>query len=324
MNNTLPYKTKQFLIVLLKLSIVVAAFYFIYHKLANNPELQFHEFLDILHEKDVFSVKTGVFLLLLTLFNWFFEILKWKTLVSIVRPISIKDATEQSLGALTASLLTPNRIGEYGAKAMFYPKPLRKKIMLLNLIGNMVQMTTTILFGIAGLLFLSKTHPLPINILNISIFGIMGLLILVAIYFSTKKHRFEVKGFSLKKISRFVYYIPSDIRIKTALFSVIRFVIFSFQFYYLLTVFGVPLDYFNAMIIISSMYLLSSIIPSIFIFDVVIKGSVAVYLFSIVGVNELTILSIVTFMWLLNFVLPSVFGSYYVLNFNLPKAKKEL
>ena len=73
------------------------------------------------------------------------------------------------------------------------------------------------------------------------------------------------------------------------------------------------------MIVITSMYLLASIIPSIFIFDVVIKGSVAVYLFSIVGVNELTVLCIVTLMWLLNFVTPSVFGSYYVLNFNLPK-----
>ena len=67
------------------------------------------------------------------------------------------------------------------------------------------------------------------------------------------------------------------------------------------------------------MYLLASIIPSIFIFDVIIKGSIAVYLFSLAGVNELIILSIITLMWGLNFVTPSVFGSYYVLNFNFPK-----
>jgi hypothetical protein len=48
---------------------------------------------------------------------------------------------------------------------------------------------------------------------------------------------------------------------------------------------------------------------------VIIRGSVAVYLFSFVDVNELTILAVVTIMWLLNFVLPSIFGSYYVLNF---------
>ena len=55
-------------------------------------------------------------------------------------------------------------------------------------------------------------------------------------------------------------------------------------------------------------------------FDVVIKGSVAVYLFDIVGVNELTTLSIIMLMWILNFVLPSIFGAVFVLKFKLPKA----
>ena len=63
------------------------------------------------------------------------------------------------------------------------------------------------------------------------------------------------------------------------------------------------------------MYLLASIIPSIFIFDVVIKGGIAVYLFSIIGIDELVTLSVVTLMWILNFVLPSILGSYYVLRF---------
>ena len=74
------------------------------------------------------------------------------------------------------------------------------------------------------------------------------------------------------------------------------------------------------MIVISSMYLLASIIPSLAVFDVLIKTSVAVYLFSFLDVDELTILSISTLMWLLNFILPSMFGSYFVLNFKVPKA----
>jgi len=73
------------------------------------------------------------------------------------------------------------------------------------------------------------------------------------------------------------------------------------------------------MTVITSMYLLASIIPSIFIFDVVIKSSVAVYLFDIVGVNELTTLSIITIMWLLNFVLPSTIGAVFVMTFKLPE-----
>ena len=115
--------------------------------------------------------------------------------------------------------------------------------------------------------------------------------------------------------------MPSKIIIPVFVISVVRYLIFSFQFYFLLQLFGVHVSYFNAMTVITSMYLLSSIIPSIFIFDVIIKGSIGVYLFAIVGVNEFTTLSVITIMWLLNFVLPSIFGSYYVLNFNLPKTQ---
>ena len=73
------------------------------------------------------------------------------------------------------------------------------------------------------------------------------------------------------------------------------------------------------MVVITSMHLLVSIIPTIFIFDVVIKGSVAVYLFEFPGINELVILSVITIMWILNFVLPSFIGSYFVIQFKMPK-----
>jgi hypothetical protein len=86
--------------------------------------------------------------------------------------------------------------------------------------------------------------------------------------------------------------------------------------------FGVDIEYSKAMIVITSLYFLASILPSISIFDVVIKGSIAVFLFSYAGVNELTILSIITLMWVLNFIIPSVFGSYFVLNFKLPKSEE--
>ncbi len=321
---SLPYKTKQFFVVLIKLSIVVGAFYFIYHKLASNKDLELHDFIDFLHENNVFSLKNVFFLYILTVFNWFFEILKWKQLVSSVAPISFKNASEQSLGALTASLLTPNRIGEYGAKAIYYPKPLRKKIMLLNLISNMMQMSTTIALGIIGLLYFVNYYPLQLDYFKLSILlSAMVLFFFLAVY-SMKHHRFQIKGFSLKKILTFIIEISIDIKIKAVVLSVVRYLIFSFQFYLLLQIFKVNIDYFDAMMVITSMYFLSSIVPSIFIFDVVIKGSFAVYLFSMVGVNDLTVLSTVTLMWLMNFVVPSVFGSYYVLNFNLPTTEEYL
>lgn len=314
-----PYKTKQFFFVLIKISIVVGAFYFIYQKLANNSELEFSIFIDFLSKKDIFSIKNTLFLLFLSIFNWFFEILKWQNLVSFVKKITFKNALEQSLGALTASLFTPNRIGEYGAKAMYYNSNYRKHILLINLISNMLQMSITVILGIIGFSFFVSNYHIEINYNKLSFILILTIIILFFIGYIIHKNKFTIKGFSLIKIKDFIFRFPKNKIFLGFLLSLLRYAIFSFQFYFLLIILHVNIDYFIALTVITSMYLLASIIPSIFIFDVLIKGSIAVYLFSFLGVNELTILSIITIMWLLNFVLPSIFGSYYVLNFNLPK-----
>ena len=224
---------------------------------------------------------------------------------------------EQSLGALTASLFTPNRIGEYGAKAIYFSKDFRKKIMFLNLVGNMAQMSITIVLGILGLIAFYFLYNPEINLYRL--LGFIGILftILVSSIFIWKKNKLEIKGFSLFKVFDFVSIIPSKIKFQILMFSTLRYLVFSFQFFFLMSLFGIPIGYLESMTIITSIYLLSSIIPSIFIFDVVVKGGVAVYLFSFVGVDELIVLSITMIMWLFNFVLPSIFGSYHVLNFKL-------
>ena len=317
MHKGLPYKTKQFFFVLIKLSLVVGAFYFIYYKLTTNKQLDIEVFSQFLSKNEAFSTKNIIILVFLSNFNWFFEILKWRDLVSIFKKISFRNAMQQSLGSLTASLFTPNRIGEYGAKAIFYTSGFRKKIVLLNFLGNMMQMLITVLLGVIGLYLFITKYEVDINYYKSIRF--LGILLIIS-FFGLKNKKLTIKGVSIEKVLTFFKKIPFKNYLSCFVFSLIRYLIFSFQFYFLLQLFGVDVSYKNAMIVISSMYLLASIVPSIFIFDVVIKGSVAVYLFSIVGVNELTTLSIVTCMWLLNFVIPSLLGSVFVLKFKLPKS----
>ncbi|MCB4799089.1 hypothetical protein [Neotamlana laminarinivorans] len=307
----LPYKTKQFFFVLIKLSIVVGAFYFIYYKLTSNTSLSFGSFISFLLKKEVFTIKNLAFLLFLSCLNWFFEILKWQTLVSLVKKISFKNAIEQSLGSLTASLFTPNRVGEYGAKAMYFSRENRKKILLVNFWHNGLQMLVTTLFGVIGLLIFIKTYKPELNYNKLFITLVFATILFIIIIFALKK----IKGFS--------FYKPKNISknklILGCFYAFIRYTIFSFQFYVLLKIFSININYWNALTIISSIYLLSSVIPSIFIFDVVIKGSIAVYLFSFAEISELTVLTVVSLMWIFNFVIPSILGSFYVIKFKLPE-----
>lgn len=319
MRYRLPYKTKQFFFVLIKLSIVVGASYFIYEKLINNPGLDFERFVQFTSKNGVFSLKNIVFLIILSIFNWVLEIIKWQNLVYFIKNISFKTAMEQSLGALTASLFTPNRIGEYGAKVMYYKPPLRKKIALTNLLSNMLQMSITLCFGIIGFSIFSSNYSIDINYSKIGRFLIIVLCILLFIIFGIKQNRYKIKGFSIERVKAFFKSFPKRALLLGCILSLARYLIFSFQFFLLLLIFEVDISYFKAMSVITSTYIIASIIPSIFIFDVVIKGSIAVYLFSFLGINELIILSVICMMWILNFAIPSILGSYYVLNFKLPK-----
>jgi len=319
MLTAISYKTKQFLLVLIKISLVVAAFYFIYSRLFQNKDLSFVEFIQNLINYSSFSTNTVVVLVFLSILNWFFEINKWQALVSTVTEISWVEAKSQSLGALTASLFTPNRIGDYGAKAMYYLPQYRKKIMFLNLLGNCAQMGITTIFGTVGLIYFAHHHQPQLNndgiLIWLSGIGIIGLLLV----WTFKTTWLNKQANTIYRLFGFVKRISNKIILKVALYSLLRYLIFTFQFYYLLVLFGIDMSYLEAMSAIACMYILSSIIPSIFIFDVIIKGGVAVYLFGLIGVSESIVLSIVTFMWILNFVLPSVIGSYHVLKFKFPK-----
>lgn len=304
---------------LIKISLVVAAFYVIYQKLSKNSHLGFSDFISFSAKTDVFSLKNIFFLLILTIFNWFFEILKWQELVSSIKKISFKHALEQCLGSLTASLFTPNRIGEYGAKAMYVSAHHRKHILFINLLGNLLQMAVTIVFGIIGLLVFTQTYSLKLNTNKLFAVASVSILLIILIGFVIKKNSVSIVGFSLEKIKHFLNRFPKERLVLATAYSLFRYLIFSFQFYYILVLFKVHISYLDAMTVITTMYLLASIIPSIFIFDVVIKGGIAVYLFSIIGVNELVSLSAATAMWILNFVIPSTIGGYYVLHFKFPK-----
>jgi len=254
-------------------------------------------------------------MLFFTIINHFLEIKKWKTLTKSVKNNSWFEATEQSLASLTFSIITPNRIGEYGAKVLFYPNNKRKQILLLNFAGNFYQLAITIILGMIGLVFLYKYASFSIISTQNSIIIIIALISVVGIFYFLKENYSKI-GDWLSKIIELLSFKNNKIVI---LISLLRYLVFSHQFYFLLYCFKLNISYFEAMTAISSVYLIASCIPILSLFDVSLKGSVAIIVFSIFEIDSIQILSITTLMWLLNFVFPAIIGSYFVFQFNPEK-----
>lgn len=299
------------LVFLIKVLILAGAYFVISEKLLHDAVRIGPHWQERIETLGTDSVSFVMLLSLCTLFNWIMEIAKWKFLVRPVAALSSANAAKQSLASLTASLLTPNRIGEYGAKAVYYNPADRPRILLYNFLGNASQMLVTVFFGLVGIWYLWDLLLIDFNSYTIALGLALSFLILSGALFlyGTKKWN------ALRKLVSELANTPFGVYHKTFLFSAARYLIFSHQFYLFLVFFGVETTYALSMALITSMYLISSVIPGFVLFDWLVKGSVAVTLFSMVGINETLVLSITASMWILNFAIPAVIGSYYVITF---------
>jgi len=313
MYNSLSHKTKQFFWLILKIAIVFLCAYFIYLKLFQNEKIIFSDFKQILLKNNAFSLKNILLLLIFTFFNWFFEILKWKNLVSSIQKISFFEASKQSLSSLTTSLITPNRVGEYPAKAIYFEKEKRKQILGLNFIHNIFQLSVTIIFGIFGISFLLFKNKITVDF-SLS-YLILSVLIPFIVLLILAVRKIDYLKNQLQKIKVFNKKISTLLKRKIILLSIIRYLFFSHQFYFLLLIFNTDIHYFEAISAISAMYLIASIIPILSLFDVILKSAVAVFIFSFFEVEEIKIISISLLMWIFNFVFPALIGSYFVFTF---------
>ena len=251
--------------------------------------------------------------------NWLVEILKWWRLAVMVQPTSFVQAMKQSLSSLTVSLITPNRIGEYGAKALYFRRKDRSRVILLNFISNFSQMSTTILFGVLGFWWVYESFPgLNLKEINVMKIGLFALTIGIGLVIIGKLWR----GF-YSKLIRDLQSVRNRTLLDVFVLSLLKYLVFSHQFYFLLVLFGVDLGYLECMSLLSLSYLISSLIPGFVIFDWLVKGSVAVAVFGRFGVDEILVLSITSVMWLLNFGLPSLVGTLYVMAFKFHSANND-
>lgn len=295
-----------------KLLIVVGAFYFIYNQLASNDKLDWEKFLILFHKNQ--SVGGILFLLLLSFLNRYFEILKWQNLAQVVKSISTYEATKQVLAALTLGVFTPVGVGEYAGKALYFDKKDTKKIIFLNLICNGIQIVATGVFGILGMLLLGYW---------LWSFGIIAIT-MAFLLFSYFTKQIKIKGYSIADLLDRINEIPKKIHRKNFLLGMCRYLVFSHQYYFLFMAFDVDLSYSTLMATITTVYFLASVIPSFQFLDFALKGSLAVYFFGILGVNEWVVVFVTTLMWFLNIVLPVIIGSYFVMIFKPYKSFKKI
>ncbi len=304
----LRHKYQQISFKALKLALLIGICVYIYFKLnagLGTKNINLHTIL---------SFKIVFILLILSGINWLLEVKKWKLLISSFQKIAFKTAFNQVFSAHAISILTPNRLGEYGAKSLFFQKPYWKRIVFLNLLGNFSQLLSTLLFGLIGAYFFFY-QGFSATWFNwkyaLFLFFSLFLVGIIAWQFSVFQNYF----FRLKKA---FLQVKSVLKLKVIGLSAMRYLVFSHQFFFLLYLLeNGELAYFPILSGIFLVYLIASFLPTIFLLDAVVKGGVGIFIFSFYSIAEVNVVLASLIMWLFNFGLPAILGSVFIANSKL-------
>ncbi len=302
----------------IKILFVVAGCYFIFIKLFS-PEN-----ISVWHEVGKCFSDTNSLILILLAFllipvNIFFEAKKWQVCVHSIEEVPLGRAYIAIFTGLTAGMFFPNRMGDFLGRVFVLQHGSRIKASLATLVGTFAQMIVTVLLGSTAFLFFLKGK-----------FFIIGLCVVVVLFFLLllcfmninicrhlsilipRKYREKVERY----ISIFSEYSRYDL-IKILLFSLVKYLVYSFQFVVLLWAFGLDLTYFNLIIPVAVTYFVMTIVPFITIFEIAVRGSVSMLIFerwfSVVGLPTLPLTSGLVFtasslLWIFNLAIPALIG----------------
>lgn len=318
---------KKILSLLIKILIGFGSFAIIYIRLENDFS---HDKLQLIYFT-VFS-PVGIFCFLLCLFlipiNWGIEAYKWKLITAPIQWVSFRTATKSVYSGIFLGNLAPGRATEFLAKIIFFKIENRPKITVLHFVGGMFQLSITIVFGFIALLYKLHDFSGASAWMPYLVSGI-GIVLLMLLVLSIYKINY-ILNFISKKVSKdqevldFNYKFTPSALLQLFGFSIIRYSVFFFQFFLLLYLFDrhVGEEVFPA---IALYFLITTTIPMISVLEAAIRAAVALIVFKNTGVANTPLALSSIMIWLINIILPSILGYYFLLrqnfNFKLRRSK---
>lgn len=291
----LSYKSTHYATIALKVLVLGITAWYLTHTLTNLTQLSWRQFSwQVSQLNPLVICAIGI----LSLLNWALEIKKWQTLSGQLVAMDYLKAGRQTLVSFTLSITTPNRLGEYPAKALFFPKIQLRQVLWLNLCGNMAQLLITLLFGLTGLALVMD--KLSIDLPGVSLI-ILGLIAVGGLLIYLKRSN-SLKHWAMPGLNG-----PRALRV--LLLATLRYLSFATAFLLLLSeLSGIPVT-LELLALTGCYYLLVSMVPTWLVLDVVVKGGTAVWLFGLLGFPALSVMGAVLLMWLFNYLLPALIGA---------------
>ncbi len=271
---------------------------------------------------------------LLMLINWGIESRKWQMLVNHVQHFSFIRAVKSVLAGCSVTMLTPNRIGEYGGRILYVAEEHRIKAISLSLVGSISQLLVTMIMGCIGMLclrYFSHNNIQAVTILpefwgNMLIYLSTGLTILLLLFYLRLGWlvRTMERVPTLQKVVNHIRVLDefSDWHlVQILLLSLLRYLVFVFQFVLLLQVMQVEIPVWLCFMLMTVFYLVMAVAPSIGFIELPVRVSASWVIFKLYTTNELGVGTASLGIWMVNIVIPAVLGSLLILSIKIVKER---
>jgi uncharacterized membrane protein YbhN (UPF0104 family) len=309
--------------------------YSIFIQIKQQPDLQVRW---VLIKQSITSLQ-GAWILLtvfsLMIVNWSFEAQKWKLSIRSVQPLGFFKSFCAVLSGVSFSVTTPNRTGEYLGRMLYMNEGNRLKIISLTIVSGISQLIITLFTGLLGLLFIHQSMltgrivqdlggSLWLRVLE---WGVLLVLISLTLFYF--KLSFLVNLANKWKNTKW-YYLVSSLRELNATLafrllslSAARYIVFIIQYFLLLRLFEVDINWWNTFAVVSVIFLVLAIIPSFTIAELGLRGGVSLYLLGSFSTNHAGIGMTAAAVWMINLVIPAVVGSLLILRIKIVKNRNE-
>lgn len=256
--------------------------------------------------------------LLLAPLNWMLEAKKWQLLLRKIEPLPFRRAFASTLTGIAFSLVTPNKIGDFAGRILYIDNKNKLRAAIATLVGNLAQTLITFAFGIAGLVYCNIYHPGPWQGLALAA-ALLAASLLVFLYLRIDLiARWSENRVWLRKVIISIRILKRYSRrdlLQVLWISFIRFCVYNLQFLVLANVLGAGIPWHTGFLVSGLMFWMITVIPSIFVADLGVRGFIAGLLFTDTGIsaNSMAILAGSYMIWFLNLVIPAIIGSLLVL-----------
>ena len=266
--------------------------------------------------------------------NWGIEAAKWRLLIAPLEKISFLRSFKAVLAGCSITMLTPNRIGEYGGRILYVREQHRLKAISLTILGSISQLTITMFMGTAGLLILkystliNKVIFSPVSWLlsdALLLISIIVTVTLVLLYF--RENFLMTVVAKINFLQKFTAHIAvldvfSGKQLLRILFlSFLRYMVFILQYLLLLRVMEVAVAYPVLFLLLTVFYLVMAVAPTIGFTELPVRATASVLIFELFSKNIVGIQTAAFGIWLINLVIPAVLGSLLIFGIKIMKER---